>query len=125
MNSYIMSKYRFKESIIPPYVNDGRQAIGIGLYYFYKFRDTFCFRLENAYYGHHDIAGWGKICGEFQQFIKRIDHSLDYFVSDIVNGSIIWFDGCADWTESIGHRSILADPRQCVSKELLNRYKKR
>lgn len=126
-NTHIMHKYKFKGQLIPPFANDGGQAIGMGLYYFYKNLRKFTFSLDNAFYGDDDYSIDGIIKSQYyKEFIKSVDYSTSKFVDDIVELPVIWFDGRAEiGPRALGHRSILADPRSEKSKDLINKYKQR
>jgi predicted NodU family carbamoyl transferase len=126
-NTYIQNKYKFKGQLIPPCTNDGGQAIGMGLYYFYKHMKHFNFRFKNAYYGDEDknleiILHDNK----YKDYIDNVVYDLKYFTEDIISNPIIWFSGRSEvGPRALGNRSILADPRNLRSKDLLNVYKNR
>ncbi len=126
-NTYLQNKYKFKGQSIPPCTNDGGQAIGMGLYYFYKHLDSFNFKLKNSYYGDSDETLFQIINdSKYQNYIEHLQDNLDSFFNDIVNEPLIWFDGKSEiGPRALGHRSILADPRTNISKDLLNHIKKR
>ena len=125
-NTYIMDTFKFKKQLIAPCVNDGGQAVGIGLYYFFKNGGSFHFKLKHPYYGDEDydmsVLGKEPYCGH----IDSVYHTLEHFTDDIQNAPIVWFDGQAEiGPRALGHRSILADPTKTRSKDLLNQYKAR
>lgn len=126
-NTHLMKKYKFKGQLIPPCVNDGGQAIGMGLYYFYKKMGFIDFKLGTPYYGDfHENIELLVQNNYFKDFIESIEYSTEKFVDDITESPILWYDGRSEiGPRALGHRSILADPRSNRSKELLNLYKQR
>lgn len=126
-NTHIMHKYKFKGQLIPPAVNDGGQALGIGLYFFFKKEKEFNFKLENAYYGDADYTMNSILENkDIDSFIENVEYNLDKFVDDIIVAPVVWVSGRAEiGPRALGNRSILADPRSNISKDLLNLYKKR
>lgn len=122
-NTHLMKKYNFKGQLIPPCVNDGGQAIGMGLYFFNMKSPSFSFHLEHAFYGDKNV---GKDLGIYANFVEFAEYGLEYIADDICNSPIVYFAGRAEiGPRALGHRSILADPRLKRSRELLNLYKKR
>lgn len=125
-NTFLMHKYNFKKQLIAPCVNDGGQAIGMGLYYFYKKCDYINFKLKHPYYGDMDSNINVLQNEKYKNHIESVEDTLDFFVEDVKNDPIVWFDGCAEiGPRALGHRSILANPAENRSKDLLNLYKKR
>lgn len=125
-NTYLMHKYRFKRQLISPCINDGGQALGMGLYYFYKKNQKIDFKLHHPFYGNKDERIELLHANPYKDFIASIDDTLEYFTKDILNAPIVWFDGHAEiGPRALGQRSILADPCNPKSKILLNQYKQR
>lgn len=126
-NSYLMKKYGFKGFIAPPCVSDTGLALGIGLYEFYVQNPQFKFCLNSAYYGnaHATKAFLGH--NEFKHFIKDIaEFDMTQALIDIKSEVVVWFDDRAEiGPRALGNRSLLADPRNNLSKERLNLIKKR
>ncbi len=121
-NTYIYNKFAFKKQILQPCINDTGQSIGMGLKYFYENSDRLSFEFPGAYLGDRS----GIIDSELEKYIKKIEDTLEYFVDDIIASPIIWVEGAAEsGPRALGHRSILADPRQKKSKDILNAIKKR
>ena len=122
-NTHLMHKYKFKKQITIPCVNDGGQAIGMGLKFFYDHLSKIEFSLKNAFYGDTDSC----ISNNFMGYIDNIiDNALDYFVQDIIDYPIIWFEGRSEiGPRALGHRSILADSRSIEAKNILNKIKQR
>lgn len=121
-NTYIKNKYNFKKQLIIPCVNDGGQAIGIGLHFFYNNCLNVKFSFQSAYLG----STSNRYSVQFERYIESVYNGLDFMVQDIENGPIIWFNGRAEsGPRALGNRSILADPRRIESKNKLNEIKKR
>lgn len=87
----------------------------------------FEFNFDRCFNRNDDIEDISELKSpEYQTYIEHIDEGLDRFVSDIIKEPIVWFDGRGEMgPRALGHRSILADPRNMESKRLLNKYKKR
>lgn len=126
-NSYIMNKYKFKGFMAPPCINDSGLSLGIALYMFYKKLDRFNFLFKNAFYGNKDIMSSDDIKKMYGHYIRSIScFSPEDVVEDIVNEPVVWFYGSAEiGPRALGHRSILADPRNIESKNKLNEIKQR
>lgn len=125
-NTFLMKKYNFKKQLMAPCVNDGGQAIGMGLYYFYKNCKKINFKLSHPYYGDSDYDLSILNSEPYKNHIQSIESKLEHFTEDILENPIVWFDGCAEiGPRALGHRSILASPVELRSKDLLNLYKRR
>lgn len=125
-NSYLMSKYKFKKIIAPPYMNDCGISIGIGLHTFYHRIKEFDFEISTAYYGNEDLS-LSSALKKYEGYIVS-SSEMDYsqMVNDISNDVIAWFDGRSEiGPRALGHRSLLADPRSETSKVKLNTIKQR
>jgi len=121
-NTHLMHTYRFKKQVMIPCTNDGGQAIGIGLKYFYDNLEKVNFKFKDAYYGDSDDSPLDM----FSDYIEDITNGLALFVDDIINYPLIWFSGRSEvGPRALGHRSILADPRKSEFKDILNRIKQR
>ncbi|MGN6715267.1 carbamoyltransferase C-terminal domain-containing protein [Anaerocolumna jejuensis] len=125
-NTFLMRKYNFKKQLMAPCVNDGGQAIGMGMYYFYNNCEKINFKLSHPYYGDSDYDMSVLNKEPYKNHIQSIENSLEHFTDDILENPIVWFDGCAEiGPRALGHRSILANPTEVRSKDLLNLFKKR
>lgn len=126
-NSYLMNKFRFKNYIAPPCVDDTGIALGLGLIMLHKKIPDMCFSLKNAFHGHSEEIDAFLSTHDFDDYIGEISE-LDYdqIVKDIMNEPIVWFYGDAEiGPRALGHRSIIGDPRQLATKDILNEVKKR
>ena len=121
-NTYIINKYNFKKQLIVPCVNDGGQAIGIGLNFFYNACPRITYSFLNAYLGNESI----QYDCLYDKYIESIYNGLDLLVEDIQRSPIIWFWGRSEsGPRALGNRSLLADPRKLESKNKLNQIKQR
>lgn len=125
-NTHLMHKYGFKKQIMIPCTNDGGQAIGIGLKFFYDNVKPLNFKFEDAYYGDYCEKNISGILDEYPEFVQNVEKTMDYFVDDIKEFPIVWFDGRSEiGPRALGHRSILADSRTVEAKDKLNNIKQR
>ncbi|MFR9309018.1 carbamoyltransferase C-terminal domain-containing protein [Hydrogeniiclostridium mannosilyticum] len=124
-NTGIMHQFGFMGQLICPCVNDSGMAIGMGLYYFFKYCDVFDYRFSTAFYGDSD-NNLESAAEAFSPFIKQIYHGTEQAGNDIINEPVVWFDARSEsGPRALGHRSILANPAKNDSKDLLNTFKKR
>ena len=126
-NTRLMDKYVFKAFNAPPCVSDTGLGIGLGLYIFYKKLQKLNFKLDSAFYGESDFTLFETINSSYLPYIESIENaSFEMLVNDLILSPIVWFDGNAEiGPRALGHRSILADPRNIKSKEILNDIKQR
>ena len=126
-NSYITEKYKFKDLIAPPNINDSGLSMGIALFNFYKKMDRLDFKLKNAYYGDSFTID-SKVIAKYNPYIKTISNgSVETVYDDLKNkGIVIWFDGRAEiGPRALGHRSLIALPQSRKIKDALNILKQR
>lgn len=126
-NSYLMKKYGFKGFIAPPCVSDSGLAFGIGLYEFYVQNPSLSFKLKSAYCGNAHAINTFLSHNEFNCFIKDIsEFDMTQALADIKSEVVVWFNDKAEMgPRALGNRSLLADPRNNLSKEKLNFIKQR
>lgn len=124
-NSFLMNKFRFMGFMAPPCVNDSGQSMGMALYYFYQKDSKVNFKFENAFYGNEFSIN--EIMRDFGDYVVSCTPTNEEdFVKDILNDSIIWFDGKSEiGPRALGHRSILSSPISIYSKNRLNEIKLR
>ncbi|MEQ5777586.1 hypothetical protein J4E05_18825 [Thalassospira sp. NFXS8] len=128
INAKLLKKFGFKGLVAPPVVNDSGIALGMGLYHVAKSSDFFRFKIETAFHGRkHEISEQRIKSSMFADWVLKVeDLVISQVVDDIICGPIIWFDGAAEiGPRALGHRSLLADPRNRVHKERLNLIKQR
>ena len=68
-----------------------------------------------------------EMMGKYGDYIKRISHyTYSQVVEDIEEFPVVWFQGAAEiGPRALGHRSILGDPSNKKTKEILNNIKQR
>jgi carbamoyltransferase len=117
----------FEEVYVQPAAGDGGGALGAALWAYNtllgKPRD---FTMNHAYWGRSYSDG------ENAQFLKENnisfrhleneDQLLDEIVARLVAGKVVgWSQGRFEWgPRALGHRSILADPRNPDMKDIVN-----
>lgn len=125
-NTSIMKKYKFKEFMGVPCINDSGLSIGMGLYFFKKMMGRFDYKFEGAFYGYSDYENIDKTLHQFQDYIAEIEEGIEKIPYDIEKKPVIWIDGRAEvGPRALGHRSLIANPLKIDSKVLLNKYKQR
>lgn len=127
-NTNIMNRYHFKKQQCVPCVNDGGLSIGMGMYFFYKFCDSFEYKFRTAFYGYSDFNNLNGTLEKYSYYIEAIDYKVgeDRAAKDLEREPIIWMDGNAEsGPRALGHRSILGNPMKKTHKDLLNLYKQR
>lgn len=126
-NSYLMHKYKFKSFVSCPCVSNSGIALGVGLYAFYKKMcgDVFNFQLKTAFHG-SEYNGID-IPNEYIKFIECIEFvDAKIVANDIISSPIVWVNGASEiGPRALGNRSIIADPRNEKTKDLLNNIKQR
>lgn len=127
-NGRILRETPIEELFIHPAPGDSGGAIGAALY------------AHHVYLGRPrqfimDHAAWGKGYAETEilEFLDREairyriaasqDELLDPVIEALTRGQVVgWMQGRFEWgPRALGHRSILADPRQAEMKEIVNR----
>lgn len=123
-NTYLMEKFHFRNFITPPCVSDTGISLGMAQYYFYLSGITTC-GLTGAYWGDNSNISDNKILNEFQNNISKItEYDINQAVLDIINYPIVWFQGRSEvGPRALGNRSLIADPRNAKSKDILNQIK--
>jgi carbamoyltransferase len=126
-NGRIFREGLFDEIYIQPSAGDGGGALGAALYAYHTLLSRpRQFVMEHAFWGEEYNAG------EIQKFLggNSIRYELledesklrDRVTSALQAGKVIgWFQGRFEWgPRALGHRSILADPRNPAMKDLVN-----
>ncbi len=130
-NTYLMDKYKFKSFVTIPAVSDCGISIGIGISTFYhnmSDKGKINFKFKNAYYGNEqDEQSIKDDIEEYSSFIKNIcESNKKHFLKDISDGPIVWISGRAEiGPRALAHRSILGDPTNSKTKNILNEIKQR
>jgi len=136
-NSRLMAKYGFRSLLAPPSVDDGGQAMGIGLAAFHEKTggQPFKFSFPSPYLGraNTDLTAAAAEFAEFVEVDERAalsretaDVDYDLAVRDILNAPVAWFAGRSEiGPRALGNRSLLADPTSRAAKSALNQLKLR
>jgi hypothetical protein len=126
-NSHLMNRYGFRRLLAPPSVGDDGQSVGIGLAAFHrKMPGRFRFRYPGPYLGREETDVTAALAG-FARFVLDIgDYDERTAVDDLLAGPVVWLNGRSEvGPRALGNRSLLGDPCSPVTKEVLNRVKKR
>ena len=129
-NSSLMNQFGFKTFLSVPVVNDGGQSLGIALYAFYKKMPDhrLTFRFDSPYLGDSDDTAPSLVVGsDYARYVENVS-DLDFaqIIEDLQQSPIVWFNGRAEiGPRALGNRSILGDPRQQATKDVLNEIKQR
>ena len=124
-NSYLLDRFHFKMLYEIPCVNDTGLSLGYGLGEFYARKTDINFKLKSAFYGNKiEYDERAHMVDEYIESISKA--SAELFAKDISKEVIIWVeDRCEIGPRALGHRSILADPRNEKVKNILNEIKGR
>lgn len=126
INGKVLRKTPFKNVFIFPAAGDDGGAVGAALYLYHHVLDyKKRVRLDNVFFGKDSKES------EIKLLIKRhslsmkkmTDRELFEFISTKIsdNKVIGWFEGRAEFgPRALGHRSILADPRNPKMKDIVN-----
>lgn len=127
-NTRLMKEFGFRSFMTPPWVNDGGQAIGRGLVNFLaESRESrLSWSPPGAYLGSSDSDISGVLADFGEHIVNSHPMVAGEVVDDLIAGPIVWFDGREEvGPRALGHRSLLADPRDTQSRERLNAIKQR
>ncbi|MCW1934970.1 carbamoyltransferase C-terminal domain-containing protein [Pararhodobacter zhoushanensis] len=114
-NSHVMRTFGFADFQALPAVNDGGISLGYGLMYFKARMERFQFSMQSS--GHGSLASVETASAPVR---------TDVILEDLAKGPIVWMEGRAEiGPRALGHRSLLADPRQDTMKDRLNQIKRR
>lgn len=126
-NSRILRDTSFQELYIQPSAGDGGGALGAALWaYNTLLAKPRVFRMEHAYWGRSyspsEISDFLEQNGIAYRLIEDDDTLLDRTVDRLIEGKVVgWFQGRFEWgPRALGHRSILADPRNPEMKDMVN-----
>jgi|SRR5690242_2870043 carbamoyltransferase len=126
-NYRILRETPFEELFVQPSAGDGGGAVGAALWANNMLSgNAKRFRMEHAY--------WGKSYGTSEirdfldqnaipyQHIENEDRLLDVAVERLQQGKVIgWFQDRFEWgPRALGNRSLLADPRNPLMKDIVN-----
>lgn len=126
-NKKILDNGPFKNIFIQPSPEDDGVAIGHAMYGWHKIaNERKRFPIKNAYFGREYARGEIQAALAEHNILKKPlskDKLIRQTAKFIAEGKIVgWFQGASEFgPRALGHRSILADPRNPKTKELLNK----
>jgi len=126
-NSRVLWEAGFEEIYIQPSAGDGGAALGAALYVWHcALGNGKRFVMNHAYWGQDHsndeivtaVDSVGASATFFDDESKLVENAVDRLASGQVIG---WFQGRFEWgPRALGNRSILADPRQGETKDIVN-----
>jgi carbamoyltransferase len=126
-NYRLLKETPFEELYIQPAAGDAGGAIGAALYaYHVLLGQPRKFVLEHAYWGEEyreeDIHSFLEENGLRYEYFSDSEQLLERVVEALTAGKIVgWYQGRFEWgPRALGNRSILADPRQAIMKDIVN-----
>lgn len=126
-NRKILDNTPFKNIFIQPAATDDGNAIGCAMYGWHKIsKRKKRFYMKNAYLGRKYVKEEILVSLAQHNVLKkplRKKELIKQVARFIADGKIVgWFRGASEFgPRALGHRSILADPRNPKMKELLNK----
>ena len=126
-NTRIMRETPFEQVFVQPAAGDGGGALGAALWaYNTLLGKPRNFRMDHAYwgrsYGASEITTFLQSNKIPYRLIEHEDQMLDQVVERLMGGKVIgWYQGRFEWgPRALGHRSIIADPRNPDMKDIVN-----
>lgn len=126
-NTRIMRETLFEQVFVQPAAGDGGGALGAALWaYNTLLGKPRNFRMDHAYwgrsYGASEITTFLQSNKIPYHLIENEDQMLDQVVERLMGGKVIgWYQGRFEWgPRALGHRSIIADPRNPDMKDIVN-----
>jgi carbamoyltransferase len=126
-NGRILRETPFTDLYVQPSAGDGGAALGAALY---AWRDVLGrserFVMDHAYWGeaHGEAAIRQAVAASGMTAVECRDENtlLDRVVELLAGGRVVgWVQGRFEWgPRALGNRSILADPRRCEMKDVVN-----
>jgi carbamoyltransferase len=126
-NGRIIRETPFEDIYVQPAAGDGGGALGAALYAYHavlgKPRE---FVMQHAYWGEdYDAATVDRLLRSQDVRYRRWeneDQLVEQVVQRLQDGKVVgWFQGRFEWgPRALGHRSILADPRNPAMKDIVN-----
>jgi len=125
-NGKVLSNSNFKNIFVPPFPDDSGAGLGAAL-----FVNSLISKKNSQIQFKHNYLGPSFTNNEILKVMKKfkLKHELiknifDSASESIVKGKIIgWFQGSLEFGDrALGNRSILADPRNKLMKDKINRF---
>jgi carbamoyltransferase len=127
-NWLLLKQTPFKEIFIQPAAGDSGGALGAALWAYHAvLGKKRVFTMNHAYYGASESTEQTEAYLKNQNInfkkIKQKEKLIDIITDKILKGKVIgWVQDEFEWgPRSLGHRSILADPRSIQMKDTVNR----
>ena len=126
-NTRILKESGFQQLYIQPAAGDGGGALGAALWaYNCLLGKPRSFAMQHASWGRAnsdaEIGDFLRQNGIPFRCFENDDQLLDYVVERLMHGEVIgWSQGRFEWgPRALGNRSILADPRNAETKDIVN-----
>lgn len=122
-NSKILEQGPFENIFIQPAPGDAGGALGAALYVNHvDLNAKRCFEQKHAFLGESATANTSQNYRETSSEISDEDKLIDEVIHKLVNNKTVgWVQGRFEWgPRSLGHRSLLADPRKLEMKQHIN-----
>ena len=126
-NTRILQESGFQQLYIQPAAGDGGGALGAALWaYNCLLGKPRSFAMQHASWGHAnsdaEIGDFLRQNGIPFRCFENDDQLLDYVVEQLMRGKVMgWSQGRFEWgPRALGNRSILADPRNADTKDIVN-----
>tara|TARA_B100000795_G_scaffold257542_1_gene230869 strand:- start:2685 stop:4388 length:1704 start_codon:yes stop_codon:yes gene_type:complete len=125
-NGKILSSSNFKNIFIPPFPDDSGAGLGAAL-----FVNSLISKKNSQIQFKHNYLGPSftnseilKVMKKFKLKYELIEDIFDSASDSIIKGKIIgWFQGSLEFGDrALGNRSILADPRNKLMKDKINKF---
>ncbi|MBD1173875.1 carbamoyl transferase [Pelagibacterales bacterium SAG-MED01] len=126
-NGKILKKTNFKKLFVPPVPDDSGAGTGAALFVNSLFNKSYKINFKNNYLG--PSYSNNQILEVLKKFKLKFEYKEDICndaTNSIISGKIIaWFQGRLEFGDrALGNRSILADPRNPLIKDKINKFVK-
>jgi len=126
-NGRILRDTPFEKIYVQPSAGDDGGALGAALFAWHcALGNSKRFVMNHAYwgqsYGPDEIRSAVEEAGLTARYIEEDSKVADVAVEGLTNGKVLgWFQGRSEWgPRALGNRSIIADPRNGETKDLVN-----
>ena len=126
-NTRILRESGFEELYIQPAAGDSGGALGAALWAYHSvLGKPRGFRMEHAYWGQEydssEISSFLRSENIPHYEARNKDELLDRVTEYLMQGKVVgWYQGRFEWgPRALGNRSILADPRNPLMKDIVN-----
>ncbi len=125
VNSKILEQSPFENIFIQPAAGDAGGALGAALYiYHVELNEKKRFTQKHAFLGEKAEATRSVSTRNIYEEISDEDKLIENVVHKLLNQKTVgWVQGKFEWgPRSLGHRSLIADPRNVEMKQHINQY---